>query len=44
LKAPVRAGIVEQPEYYIYSSAKNYAGEKGLIEVEILTTKWKTYR
>jgi REP element-mobilizing transposase RayT len=40
---PVRAEIVEQPEHYIYSSAKNYAGEKGLLDVEILTTKWKTY-
>jgi len=41
---PVRAGIVALPEHYIYSSAKNYAGEKGLLEVEILTTKWKTYK
>ena len=40
---PVRAGIVEKSEHYIYSSAKNYAGEKGLLELEILTTKWKTY-
>jgi len=40
---PVRAGIVESPEHYLYSSAKNYAGEKGLVELEILTTKWKTY-
>lgn len=40
---PVRAGIVEQPEHYIYSGARNYAGEKCLLEVEILSTKWKTY-
>jgi len=25
---PVRAGLVESPEEYIYSSAKNYAGKK----------------
>ncbi len=31
---PVRAGLVEQPEHYVYSSAKSLAtGEKGLIEV-----------
>jgi hypothetical protein len=40
---PVRAGIVEQPEHYLYSSARNYAGDKGLLDVEILTTKWETY-
>jgi hypothetical protein len=40
---PVRAGIVELPEHYLYSSARNYAGIKGLLEVEILSTKWKTY-
>ena len=40
---PVRAGIVERPEHYLYSSAKDYAGEKGLLDVEILSTKWKTY-
>ncbi|WP_262713337.1 hypothetical protein [Algoriphagus aquimarinus] len=31
---PVRAGIVEKPEDYLYSSARNYAGMKGLIEVD----------
>lgn len=31
---PVRAGIVEKPEDYLYSSARNYSGLKGLIEVE----------
>lgn len=31
---PVRAGIVENPEDYLYSSARNYAGLKGLIEVD----------
>jgi len=33
---PVRAEIVENPEDYLYSSAKNYAGELGLLKV-ILT-------
>ncbi len=30
---PVRAEIVAEPEHYLYSSASNYAGEKGLLEV-----------
>jgi putative transposase len=30
---PVRAEIVTEPEYYIYSSAIDYAGGKGLVEV-----------
>ena len=33
---PVRAGIVEKPEDYLYSSARNYCGQKGLIEVDFL--------
>jgi putative transposase len=33
---PVRAGIVSKPEDYVYSSAANYAGMKGIIEVELL--------
>jgi len=33
---PVRAGIVEKPEDYLYSSARNYAGLNGLIEVVIV--------
>ena len=44
---PVRSGIVAKAEDYMYSSAKNYAGEQGLLEVEILrpesaSGKWKT--
>jgi REP element-mobilizing transposase RayT len=31
---PVEAGIVEKPEEYIYSSAKNYCGEQGLLKIE----------
>lgn len=30
---PVRASIVEYPEEYLYSSARNYVGKKGLIDV-----------
>ncbi|WP_174270025.1 hypothetical protein [Solitalea canadensis] len=33
---PVTAGIVDEPEHYRYSSARNYAGQPGLIEVEFL--------
>lgn len=31
---PVRSGIVEKPEDYLYSSARNYSGIKGIIEVD----------
>ena len=33
---PVRAGIVSEPEHYIYSSASNYSDLGGPIEVELL--------
>ena len=33
---PVRALIVGQPEHYLFSSARNYAGLPGLLEVEYL--------
>ena len=33
---PVRAGIVHLPEHYIYSSASNYAGLGGILEVCLL--------
>ena len=33
---PVRAGLVEYPDHYIYSSAKDYAGGKGLIKVTVV--------
>ncbi len=32
---PVRQEYVERPEDYWYSSAKNYAGDKGLLEVTV---------
>jgi putative transposase len=33
---PVTAGIVSKPEDYIYSSARDYAGEKGLLEIKFI--------
>ena len=30
---PVEAGFVEQPEHWRYSSAVNYAGRKGVIDI-----------
>jgi hypothetical protein len=33
---PVHDEIVDEPEYYWYSSAPDYAGKKGLIDVELL--------
>jgi REP element-mobilizing transposase RayT len=33
---PVKEGIVEKREDYIYSSARNYYGQSGLIEVEFI--------
>ena len=30
---PVKRGYVDQPEHWRYSSARNYAGQEGLIEV-----------
>ncbi len=33
---PVESEIVDEPEYYWYSSARNYCGQKGLLDVEII--------
>jgi REP element-mobilizing transposase RayT len=33
---PVVAGLVYKPEEYIYSSAKNYCGEQGLLKIAFL--------
>jgi len=33
---PVRAGIVENAEDYLYSSARNYAGIKGVLDVMVI--------
>jgi putative transposase len=33
---PVRAGLVIDPVHYLYSSAANYAGQKGIMEIDFL--------
>lgn len=33
---PVISGFVDEPEHYLYSSARDYGGQKGLIEVIVL--------
>jgi len=33
---PVEALIVEEPEHYIFSSARDYAGTKGLVNIEFI--------
>jgi hypothetical protein len=33
---PVKEGLVVEPEYYVYSSASNYSGQNGLLEVEFV--------
>ncbi len=40
---PVRAGWVMHPEEYLYSSASNYINGVGVLNVEILYQRWKTY-
>lgn len=40
---PVRNGIVNNPEDFRYSSAIDYAGGKGLISIEKISVRWKTY-
>lgn len=33
---PVRAAIVEEAKDYLYSSARDYCGKKGLVKIELL--------
>lgn len=33
---PVKAELVAKPEDYLYSSAMDYAGEKGLVEIMLV--------
>jgi len=33
---PVRAEIVANPEEYLYSSARDYSGEKGLVNIDFV--------
>ncbi|PSR11595.1 MAG: transposase [Bacteroidetes bacterium] len=32
----VKNGLVEQPEHYLYSSARQYLGQEGLLEVSVI--------
>jgi hypothetical protein len=32
----VQEGVVEYPEEYVYSSARNYAGKRGLVEIVLV--------
>lgn len=33
---PVKAGWVDEPQHYLYSSARDYAGGKGLIDISLI--------
>ena len=33
---PVQSGFVDVPENYLYSSARDYAGQKGLIDIKFI--------
>ena len=33
---PVRAGLVERAEDWVYSSAKNYLGQAGVLEIDVI--------
>jgi REP element-mobilizing transposase RayT len=39
---PVKDQIVEKPEDYLYSSARNYAELDSLLYVDLIPQKWKT--
>ncbi|QKG79678.1 hypothetical protein FHG85_05190 [Tenuifilum thalassicum] len=43
LVPPVRGGFVVNPEDYLYSSARNYAGLDSVIDVITVDIRWKTY-
>ncbi len=34
---PVQAMMVEEPEHYLFSSARDYSGMKGMVEVELIS-------
>lgn len=40
---PVRAGLVNRPEDFLYSSARNYADLEGILDIAYIEMKWKTY-
>jgi putative transposase len=33
---PVEAGFVDEPEFYLYSSARDYTDEKGLLDIKLI--------
>lgn len=39
---PVRSAIVEKPEHYLYSSARNYAGLEFVLDIIKVDFLWKT--
>ncbi|MCB0396371.1 MAG: transposase [Flavobacteriales bacterium] len=41
---PVRAGLVEKPEDYLYSSARCYAELDAVFQTELAVLRWKTVR
>ena len=41
---PVRAGLVQKPEDYLYSSARNYAELDAIIEIDKIDVRWKTVK
>jgi putative transposase len=41
---PVRSGLVEKPEDYLYSSARCYVGLDSIFETELAVLRWKTVR
>ena len=34
---PVKALIVEEPEHYVFSSARDYSGRQGLVKINFLS-------
>jgi len=42
-KNPVKAMIVEYPEDYLFSSARNYAGRTALLDIILETPRLITY-
>jgi len=41
---PVEAGLVEHPEDYLYSSARNYADMENVLDVVLVAREVKTVR
>jgi REP element-mobilizing transposase RayT len=41
---PIKAGIVEKAEEYLFSSARNYAELESVLHAELLTREMKTVR